>query len=483
MTANLVIVESPAKAKTINKYLGSDYKVLASFGHVRDLIEKDAAVEPDQDFAMHWQVGDRATRPLGEITKALKGVKRLYLATDPDREGEAISWHLKEVLQEAKRIGSIEVKRVVFNEITKNAILEAMKHPRDIDSDLVEAYLARRALDFLVGFTLSPVLWRRMPGSRSAGRVQSVALRIICERENEIELFKAREYWTVDAGMKTPGGQAFNARLTHFNGNKLDKFDLGDQAAADKAVAAINSGEPFKVAAVEKKRTRRNPMPPFTTSTLQQEASRKLGYGAARTMRLAQQLYEGIDIGGETVGLITYMRTDSVTLSQEAIRAARALILEQYGRDYMPEQPREWKTKAKNAQEAHEAIRPTDLLRRPADVAGQLDADQRKLYELIWRRTVASEMESAQLDQTAIDINSRDGKTTLRATGSIIVFDGFLTLYKEDRDDPSDDNDEDTRLLPPMNEGDTIGRETVTPEQHFTQPPPRYSEASLVKRL
>ncbi len=483
MTANLVIVESPAKAKTINKYLGSDYKVLASFGHVRDLIEKDAAVEPDQDFRMHWEVGDRAARPLGEITKALKGVKRLYLATDPDREGEAISWHLREVLQEAKKIGTIEVKRVVFNEITKTAILEAMKHPRDIDSDLVEAYLARRALDFLVGFTLSPVLWRRMPGSRSAGRVQSVALRIICERENEIELFKPREYWTVDAGMKTPAGTAFNARLTHFNGSKLDKFDLGDKDAADRAVAAINAGEPFKVASIEKKRTRRNPMPPFTTSTLQQEASRKLGYGAARTMRLAQQLYEGVDIGGETVGLITYMRTDSVTLSQEAIRAARALIIEQYGRDYLPEQPREWKTKAKNAQEAHEAIRPTDLLRRPADIASALDADQRKLYELIWRRTVASEMESAQLDQTAIDVASRDGKTTLRATGSIIVFDGFLTLYKEDRDDPSEDADEDTRLLPPMNEGDTIGRETVTPEQHFTQPPPRYSEASLVKRL
>jgi len=482
MTANLVIVESPAKAKTINKYLGSDYKVLASFGHVRDLIEKDAAVEPDQDFTMHWEVGDRATRPLGEITKALKGVKRLYLATDPDREGEAISWHLREVLQEAKKIGSIEVKRVVFNEITKNAILEAMKHPRDIDSDLVEAYLARRALDFLVGFTLSPVLWRRMPGSRSAGRVQSVALRIICERENEIELFKAREYWTVDGEFATPSGQSFNARLTHLDGNKLDKFDLGNQEAADRAVAAINSGDPFKVASIEKKRTRRNPMPPFTTSTLQQEASRKLGYGAARTMRLAQQLYEGVDIGGETVGLITYMRTDSVTLSQEAIRAARALITEQYGRDYLPEQPREWKTKAKNAQEAHEAIRPTDLLRRPAEIASKLDADQRKLYELIWRRTVASEMESAQLDQTAIDLTSANGKTTMRATGSTIVFEGFLALYKEDRDDPSDD-DEDTRLLPAMNEGDTTARQSIKPEQHFTQPPPRYSEASLVKRL
>jgi DNA topoisomerase-1 len=480
---DLVIVESPAKAKTINKYLGSDYKVLASFGHVRDLVEKDGAVAPDQDFAMSWEVGDRAARPLGEITKALKSAKRLFLATDPDREGEAISWHLQQVLTEAKRLGKIEVKRVVFNEITKTAILEAMKHPRDVDSDLVEAYLARRALDFLVGFTLSPVLWRRMPGSRSAGRVQSVALRIICERENEIERFKAQEYWTVDGEFRTPAGQSFTGRLTHLDGKKLDKFDLGDQAAAERAVAAITSGDPYRVASIEKKRTRRNPLPPFTTSTLQQEASRKLGFGASRTMRLAQQLYEGTDIGGETVGLITYMRTDSVTLSQEAIRAARALITEQFGRDFLPEHPRVWKTQAKNAQEAHEAIRPTDLLRRPEEVARYLDNDQRRLYELIWRRTVASEMESAQLDQTAVDIASADGKTTFRANGSIIVFEGFLALYREDRDDPAEGDEEDSRLLPAMNEGDTTTREKVTPEQHFTQPPPRYSEASLVKRL
>jgi DNA topoisomerase-1 len=479
---NIVIVESPAKAKTINKYLGSDYKVLASFGHVRDLIEKDGAVAPDQDFAMHWEVGDRAKRPLGEITKALKSAKRLYLATDPDREGEAISWHLKEVLDEAKRLGKIEVKRVVFNEITKTAVLEAMKNPRDIDSDLVEAYLARRALDFLVGFTLSPVLWRRMPGSRSAGRVQSVALRLICERETEIESFNSQEYWTVDADLRTPSGQNFTARLTHLDGKKLDKFDLPDKDAADRAVAAIMAGDPYRVTSVEKKRTKRNPLPPFTTSTLQQEASRKLGFGASRTMRLAQQLYEGVDIGGETVGLITYMRTDSVTLSQEAIRAARALITDQFGRDYLPEQPRVWKTQAKNAQEAHEAIRPTDLLRRPDDVQRYLDADQRRLYELIWRRTVASEMESAQLDQTAVDISSADGKAVLRATGSTIAFEGFLALYREDRDDPSDD-EEDSRILPPLNEGDAPSREAVKPEQHFTQPPPRYSEASLVKRL
>jgi DNA topoisomerase I len=480
---NLVIVESPAKAKTINKYLGSDYKVLASFGHVRDLIEKDDAVAPDRDFAMAWEVGDRATKPLGEITKALKSAKRLYLATDPDREGEAISWHLREVLAEAKRLGTVEVKRVVFNEITKNAILEAMKHPRDIDTDLVEAYLARRALDFLVGFTLSPVLWRRMPGSRSAGRVQSVALRLICERETEIEAFKPQEYWTIDGDFRTPAGQAFTARLTHLDGKKLDKFDLGTKEAADAAVAAITAGDPYRVTSIEKKRTRRNPLPPFTTSTLQQEASRKLGFGASRTMRLAQQLYEGVDIGGETVGLITYMRTDSVTLSQEAIRAARALITDQFGRDYLPEHPRVWKTQAKNAQEAHEAIRPTDLLRRPEEVAGRLDADQRRLYELIWRRTVASEMESAQLDQTAVDVTSTNGKTTFRANGSVIVFEGFLALYREDRDDPGEADDEDSRLLPAMAEGDQTPRETVKPEQHFTQPPPRYSEASLVKRL
>ena len=479
---NLVIVESPAKAKTINKYLGSDYKVLASFGHVRDLVEKDGAVEPDHDFTMHWEVGDRAKRPLGEITKALKSAKRLYLATDPDREGEAISWHLREVLAEAKRLGTVDVKRVVFNEITKTAVLEAMKHPRDIDSDLVEAYLARRALDFLVGFTLSPVLWRRMPGSRSAGRVQSVALRLICERETEIESFKPQEYWTVDVDLRTPADQTFTARLTHLDGKKLDKFDIPAEEAAKRAVAAITSGDPYKVASIEKKRTRRNPLPPFTTSTLQQEASRKLGFGASRTMRLAQQLYEGADIDGETVGLITYMRTDSVTLSQEAIAGARDLIAKQFGQKFLPEQPRVWNTQAKNAQEAHEAIRPTDMHRRPEDVARSLDNDQRRLYELIWRRAVASQMESAQLDQTAVDISSADRKVTLRANGSIVVFDGFLALYREDADDPSDVED-DSKLLPAMAEGDQTARDAVKPEQHFTQPPPRYTEASLVKRL
>ncbi len=431
--------------------------MLSSYGHVRDLREKDGAVEPDNDFAMHWEIGDRAKKPLGEIQKALKSAKRLFLATDPDREGEAISWHLQQVLNEAKKLKGVEVKRVVFNEITKSAVLEAMKNPRDLDDDLVNAYMARRALDFLVGFTLSPVLWRKLPGSKSAGRVQSVALRLICERETEIERFKAQEYWTVDAEFTTPAGAPFTARLTHLDGTKLDKFSLGTKAAADTAVATINGGDPYKVISVEKKRTKRNPMPPFTTSTLQQEASRKLGFGAGRTMRLAQQLYEGTEIDGETVGLITYMRTDGVTLSQEAIGAARKLIGEQYGPTYVPESPRVWKTKQKNAQEAHEAIRPTDLFRRPDQAAKYLDADQRRLYELIWKRTISSEMESAALDQTAVDIASANGKTVFRATGSVIVFDGFLAVYHEDRDEPIEDDDEG-RLLPPLAQGDATKR-------------------------
>jgi DNA topoisomerase-1 len=480
----VVVVESPAKAKTINKYLGPGYTVLASFGHVRDLREKDGAVEPDSDFAMHWEVGDRAKKPLNEITKALQNADSLYLATDPDREGEAISWHLKEVLSSGKKLKGLNVKRVVFNEITKTAVLDAMKNPRDLDRDLIEAYMARRALDFLVGFNLSPVLWRKLPGSRSAGRVQSVALRLICERETEIERFKPREYWTIAAEFRTPSGATFTAQLTHLDGQKLDKFAIGTEDEAKRAVAAILAGDPYTVTGIEKKRTRRNPFPPFTTSTLQQEASRKLGLGASRTMRIAQQLYEGVDIGGETVGLITYMRTDSVTLSREAIAAARELIGKQYGAKFVPEAPRVWKTKAKNAQEAHEGIRPTDLFKRPEDVAKYLDNDQRRLYELIWRRTIASEMESAEVDQTAVDIASVDGKSVFRATGSIIVFDGFLALYREDRDEGAQDaEDEDNRVLPAVNEGERLDHGEPKSDQHFTQPPPRYSEASLVKKL
>jgi DNA topoisomerase I len=479
----VVIVESPAKAKTINKYLGSDYTVLASYGHVRDLREKDGAVEPDNDFAMHWEVGDRARRPLGEIAQALKGASALFLATDPDREGEAISWHLRQVLEEQRKLKAMPVKRVVFNEITKSAVLEAMANPRDLDGDLVDAYMARRALDYLVGFNLSPVLWRKLPGSKSAGRVQSVALRLICERETEIERFKPQEYWTVDAAFTAPDGTPFTARLTELDGRKLDKFDLASEADAQRARDTITAGDPYSVVRVEKKRIRRNPLPPFTTSTLQQEASRKLGFGASRTMRLAQQLYEGVDLDGETVGLITYMRTDSVTLSKEAVTATRKLIGEQYGDKFLPEQPRVWKTKAKNAQEAHEAIRPTDLFRRPDLMAKHLDSDQRRLYELIWRRTVASEMESAALDLTAVDIKAAHGKAVLRATGSIIVFDGFLAVYKEDRDDPVEGDDDESRLLPPLAEGDQPRRGDINTAQHFTQPPPRYSEASLVKKL
>jgi DNA topoisomerase-1 len=486
---DVVIVESPAKAKTINKYLGNQYKVLASYGHVRDLIEKDGAVRPDEDFAMAWQVGDRAKKPLGEITKALKGAKRLILATDPDREGEAISWHLNEVLNEARKLGSVQVQRVVFNEITKSAVLDAMRHPRSVDANLVDAYLARRALDYLVGFTLSPVLWRKLPGSRSAGRVQSVALRLICEREAEIEQFRAREYWTVEATFAAPNGQEFTARLTHLDGAKLDRFDLPDHASAERAKAILEAGAPFTVAAAEKKRVKRNPFPPFTTSTLQQEASRKLGFGASRTMRLAQQLYEGIDLDGETVGLITYMRTDSVNLSAEAVAATRRLITDDYGAPYVPEAPRVYRTKSRNAQEAHEAIRPTDAFRRPAQLRGKIDGDLLRLYELIWLRAVACQMESAELDQVAVDIQSAGNRAMLRANGSTIAFDGFLRVYHEDRDDPQtngkDDAEADDKsvILPPLSQGDRPERRVVTAEQHFTQPPPRYSEASLVKKL
>jgi len=477
---NVVVVESPAKAKTINKYLGPDYTVIASYGHIRDLPAKDGSVLPDQDFAMEWEIEGRASQRVSEIARAVKGARRLFLATDPDREGEAISWHVHQCLQDKKALKGVEVKRVVFHEVTKGAVLEAMANPRDIDAPLVEAYLARRALDYLVGFTLSPVLWRKLPGSRSAGRVQSVALRLICEREGEIEAFRSKEYWTVDAGFLTAGKQPFSARLTHLSGEKLDRLGLTSKQDADRAVAAIEAAA-FTVAEIERKTVKRHPQPPFTTSTLQQEASRKLGFGASRTMQIAQKLYEGIELGGETVGLITYMRTDGVQLSGEAIAAARKLIGRDYGDNFLPNAPRIYKTKAKNAQEAHEAVRPTDLMRRPGDVARFLDPDQLRLYELIWKRTVACQMESAVLDQVAIDLASQDRQTILRANGSLLKFPGFLTLYREDRDDGGDDDKD--RLLPPMNQGEAVTRTSVTPEQHFTQPPPRYSEASLVKKM
>ncbi|HEX6840383.1 MAG TPA: type I DNA topoisomerase [Stellaceae bacterium] len=478
---NVVIVESPAKAKTINKYLGKGFKVLASYGHVRDLPPKDGSVRPDEDFAMSWIVDGKAEKRLKDITEAVKSAEHLYLATDPDREGEAISWHVREVLKNRKALKGVDVSRVVFNEVTKTAVLEAFRHPRELNRELVDAYLARRALDYLVGFTLSPVLWRKLPGSRSAGRVQSVALRLICERESEIEAFKPREYWTIEVEFETPSGDRFTARLTHLDGKRLDKYDLADEAAARAAADKILRHQKYAVAAVERKQIRRNPPAPFTTSTLQQEASRKLGFGASRTMRTAQRLYEGVDIAGETVGLITYMRTDGVTMSSEAIAAARSLIEKQYGHDYRPDEPRIYKTQAKNAQEAHEAIRPTDVFGRPEKVSGDLEPDQRELYELIWKRAVASQMSAAIIDQVAVDIAAPDQKIQFRATGSTVQFDGFLTLYREDEDDVEEDDE--NRRLPPIKERDTLARGAVDPQQHFTQPPPRYSEASLVKKL
>jgi len=483
---NVVVVESPAKAKTINKYLGKDFNVLASYGHVRDLPAKDGSVRPDEDFSMSWQVDERGEKRLREIAAAVKNSKHLYLATDPDREGEAISWHIVEELRRRNVLKGVDVERVVFNEITKKAVVEAFQHPRILNQELIDAYMARRALDYLVGFTLSPVLWRKLPGSRSAGRVQSVALRLICEREAEIEAFKAREYWTIDVNLENPQGAAFTARLTHLNGSKLDKFDLPDEATAKAAARKLENASRLVVAQVERKQTKRNPYAPFTTSNLQQEASRKLGFSATRTMRVAQRLYEGIDIGGETVGLITYMRTDGVTLAQEALDGARALIGGDFGDAYLPEAPRQYKSKQKNAQEAHEAIRPTDLFRRPKEMRAYLDDDGRKLYELIWNRTVACQMASAELDQVAVDIAVDGNVARLRATGSIVTFDGFLRVYQEDRDDKTQDGDDDAsgdRRLPKLSENDVVTRRAVLPEQHFTQPPPRYSEASLVKKM
>jgi DNA topoisomerase-1 len=475
---DVVVVESPAKAKTINKYLGGNYTVLASLGHVRDLPPKDGSVRPDQDFAMDWAADERGLKQVAAIAKALKGARNLYLATDPDREGEAISWHVRAMLDEKRALKGVSVRRITFNEITRSAIRAAMAQPRDLDQPLIEAYLARRALDYLVGFTLSPVLWRKLPGSRSAGRVQSVALRLISEREAAIEAFRAREYWTVEAVLTTPAGAPFTARLTHLDGRKLEQFDLPDEATALAARRAVEAGR-FGVVAVEKKRVRRNPPPPFTTSTLQQEASRKLGFGAQQTMRLAQQLYEGVDISGDTVGLITYMRTDGVQMAREALFAIRDHVRGAFGPDYVPGAPREYTSRAKNAQEAHEAIRPTDVGRTPEDVARHLTAEQRRLYELVWKRAVASQMASAELDQVTVDV--ADNGTRLRATGSTLAFDGFLKLYREDQDDA--EIDEEGRVLPPMAERDLLATGKVDATQHFTQPPPRYTEASLVKQL
>lgn len=479
---DVLVVESPAKAKTIGKYLGPGYTVLASYGHVRDLPPKDGSVRPDEDFAMDWEVDAQSQKRIDAIAQAVSKGGKLYLATDPDREGEAISWHVMDILGRKKALDGVDVKRVTFNAITKQSVLDAVAHPRDLDQPLIDAYLARRALDYLVGFTLSPVLWRKLPGSRSAGRVQSVALKLICEREAEIEVFKSREYWTVDVHFGTAKKQTLKARLTHLDGRKLDKFDLDTQERAEQAKREIER-RAFAVSSIDRRQVRRNPPPPFITSTLQQEASRKLGLGAATAMRIAQRLYEGVDIGGETVGLITYMRTDGVQLAPEAIGQTRRLIESKYGQAYVPANPRVYTSKAKNAQEAHEAIRPTDLFRTPQDVAAHLDKDQLGLYELIWKRTVASQMESAVLDQVTVDIASGDKTVQLRATGSVVKFNGFLTLYDEGRDDTGKEEEEGSAILPDVADNEALDRREVVPEQHFTEPPPRYSEASLVKKL
>jgi len=479
----VVVVESPAKARTINRYLGSDYTVVASYGHVRDLPAKDGSVLPDADFAMSWEVDGKSEKHMKAIVQAVRNADSLFLATDPDREGEAISWHVREVLNSRRALKHLDVKRVVFNEVTRNAVLDAFSRPREIDRELVEAYLTRRALDYLVGFTLSPVLWRKLPGSRSAGRVQSVALRLICEREAEIEAFKPREYWTIEVEFKTEASQTFTARLTHLDGKRLDRFDLDTEAKARAAADTILRAPGFTVAEIDSRQVRRNPFPPFTTSTLQQEASRKLGLSASRTMQIAQRLYEGIDLSGETVGLITYMRTDGVAVSGEAIAVTRLLIGGEFGPRYVPDAPRVYRSPAKNAQEAHEAIRPTDLNRKPTDVDRYLDQDQRRLYELIWKRAIASQMASALLEQVAIDIADATGRLRLRANGSVILFDGFLALYQEDRDDTIADEESEGTRLPAMRKAERLARGEVAPSQHFTQPPPRYAEASLVKKL
>jgi DNA topoisomerase-1 len=478
---NVVVVESPAKAKTIQKYLGKDYEVYASFGHVRDLPSKDGSVDPAADFAMKWEVDAKSGKRLSDIAKAMKDADKIILATDPDREGEAISWHVLEILRAKKVLKDKRVERVVFNAVTKDAVREAMRHPREIDAALVEAYLARRALDYLVGFTLSPVLWRKLPGARSAGRVQSVALRLVCDRELDIEKFVAREYWSLVAHLLTKDGAPFTARLVGADGKRINRLDVGTGAEAEAFKAALLQAA-FTVRSVEAKPAKRHPSAPFTTSTLQQEASRKLGFAPARTMQIAQRLYEGVDIGGETVGLITYMRTDGVDMAPEAIAATRKVIAKEYGQEYLPGAPRKYTAKTKNAQEAHEAIRPTDMSRLPKQVVRQLEPEQQKLYELIWTRTLASQMESAELERTTVEIEAKAGARIidLRATGQVVRFDGFLTLYQEGRDDEEDD---ESGRLPPMSQGDALKREKIEATQHFTEPPPRFTEATLVKRM
>ncbi len=477
----VVIVESPTKVRTIGKYLGRDYDVYASFGHVRDLAAKDGSVDPDHDFAMRWEIDAKAAKRLAEIARAVRDAERVILATDPDREGEAISWHVYEILKAKKVLKDKRVDRVVFNAVTRDAVAEAMRHPREIDEALVDAYRARRALDYLVGFNLSPVLWRKLPGARSAGRVQSVALRIVCDRELEIEKFVAREYWSILAHLKTRADAPFAARLVGADGKKIARLDIGSGKEAEDFKAALETAK-FRVAEVEAKPLKRHPYPPFTTSTLQQEASRKLGLAPARTMQIAQRLYEGLDIGEGAVGLITYMRTDGVDLAPEAVQSARKVIAKDFGDAYVPAAPRKYAVKAKNAQEAHEAIRPTEMTRRPRDLARRLEPEQAKLYELIWNRTLACQMESAEIERTTVDILAEAAARRLefRATGQVVRFPGFLALYQEGRDD---DEDEDSARLPPMKAGEPLTKERIEASRHFTEPPPRYTEATLVKRM
>ena len=468
----LVIVESPAKAQTINKYLGSDYKVIASVGHIRDLPSKDGAVLPNDNFKMSWEMHKDKEKVVKEIIGELKSADSLILATDPDREGEAISWHLKEILNSKKTIMQKPVERVVFNEITKNAVLDAMKKPREINTELVEAYLARRALDHLIGFSISPILWRKLPGSKSAGRVQSVALKLICEREIEIEKFNIEEYWSISSIFSKNNNENFSAKLFVLDSKKLAKMDLKSEDDANEALDKIRKSS-FNISKIETKRVKRNPLAPFTTSTLQQEASNKLGFGASRTMRIAQKLYEGINIGSETTGLITYMRTDGVQLSSQAIDELRNEITNRHGKDYIPQTPRVYKSKAANAQEAHEAIRPTLISRDPENMSQYLDNEQLKLYELIWKRTISSQMQSAELDETAADISNKDMSIIFRANGSQVYFPGFF-VYRDREDD---------KILPKLVENEDVDLEKADGEQHFTQPPPRFTDASLIKKM
>ena len=474
---NLVIVESPAKAKTINKYLGDKYKVLASYGHIRDLPSKNGSVDPDKNFKMEWEVDSFSKKYLKEITDAAKDSTKIILATDPDREGEAIAWHVKEYLNEKKLLKDKEIERVVFNEITKKAVIQGIENPRQIEPLLVDAYMARRALDYLVGFNISPILWTKLPGSKSAGRVQSVALKLITEREHEIESFKPEEFWTLSIKFFDNKNQKITASISQLDNKKIEKFSFKNKEEIQKVVDVINKTK-FKIADVNTKVFRRNPLAPFTTSTLQQTASGRFGFGASRTMQIAQRLYQGVDIEGETTGLITYMRTDGTNISKEAIEDFRKFIIDDYGDKYLPEAPNSYTgKKAKNAQEAHEAIRPTNISRKPSEIKKYVNADQFKLYELIWSRALSSQMTPAEFDRNTIIISSNDNKINFRASGSVVKFDGFLKVYQVQ------ETDEDAKnILPEVKVGEEISILKLNDEQHFTDPPPRYSEASLVKK-